>query len=150
MDINVIQRAAQQVAYIRVTGPYSEVIGGGFDQLMAWSHAKQLQGEWLALYWDNPDITPPAELKTDVAMTIPDGTTVDGDVQLQIIPAGAFAVRHCRIEQDDFETPWRAFFADLALSDFQFGNGACIERYFNNGKADGYWDIEMVIPVIQK
>lgn len=150
MDVKIIQRAAQQVAYLRVIGPYSDVIGPGFERLMAWSAGQQLQGEWLALYWDNPDITPPDELKTDVAISVPQGIKVDGDVQLQMIPAGEYAVRHCRVENDDFETPWRAFFADLAHSDYQFGTGACFERYFNNGKNDGYWDIEMVIPVAHK
>ena len=150
MDVKIIQRAAQQVAFIRMIGPYAEVIGPGFERLMAWSDAQQLQGEWLALYWDNPDITPPAELKTDVAMTVPEGTAASGDVQLQVIPAGDYAIRRCRVENDDFETPWRAFFTDLAQSDYQFGTGACFERYFNNGKLDGYWDIEMVIPVTRK
>lgn len=107
-------------------------------------------GEWLALYWDNPDMTPPSELKTDVAVTITKNVAVSGDVQRQEIPAGKYAIRRCRIEQDDFETPWRGFFADLAQSDYQFGQGACFERYFNNGKVDGFWDIEMVIPVIPK
>ncbi|WP_024871669.1 GyrI-like domain-containing protein [Tolumonas lignilytica] len=150
MDVTIIQRAAQQIAYIRMVGPYAEVIGPGFERLMAWSNRRQLQGEWLALYWDNPDLTPPTELKTDVALTVPEGTEVEGDVHLQIIPAGEFAVRRCRVEQDDFETPWRGFFTDLAQSDYQFGEGACFERYFNNGKVDGYWDIEMAIPVIRK
>lgn len=148
--IDVVERDEQQVAYIRVIGPYSEVISGGFERLMAWCEQYGVAGEWLALYWDNPDMTPPSELKTDVAVTITKNVAVSGDVQRQEIPAGKYAIRRCRIEQDDFETPWRGFFADLAQSDYQFGQGACFERYFNNGKVDGFWDIEMVIPVIPK
>lgn len=150
MNVEIVQRAAQHIAFIRVIGPYSEAIGPGFERLMAWSESRQLQGDWLALYWDNPGITPAAELKTDVALSVPLDTEVDGDVQLQVVPAGEYATRRCRIEHDDFETPWRAFLADLAQSDYQFGVGACFERYFNNGKVDGYWDIEMVVPVIHK
>lgn len=150
MDIKIIQRPAQLVAYIRVIGSYSEVIGGGFERLIAWSTSKQLTGEYLSLYWDNPNITPTSELKTDVAVTVPAGTTIDGDIQLQTIPAGEYAVCRYQIENDDFETPWRAFFAELAKSDYQFGSGACFDRYLNNGMDDGFWDIEMVIPVIRK
>lgn len=148
--IEIAERPSQEIAYIRVVGPYAEVIGPGFERLMAWSEANDIQGSWYALYWDNPDITLPEALKTDVAVTISNAAQVSGEVQRQQMPAGLYAVRRCRVQNDDFETPWRAFFADLSESAYQFGHGACAEQYFNNGKVDGFWDIEMIIPVAPK
>ena len=63
MDVQIINREPQLVAYIRVIGPYNETMPDGFNRLMAWAEPRNLlAGDWLALYWDNPEITPPSDL----------------------------------------------------------------------------------------
>jgi DNA gyrase inhibitor len=149
MDVQIITRDAQQVAYIRVSGPYDETMPDGFNRLMAWAEPRQLlAGDWLALYWNNPEITPPQDLRADVALSVPVGTEVSGEVQLQTVPQGLYACYRCRVENDDFATPWNALFRDwLPQSGYQPAAGPCFEQYLNNGRQDGYWDLLIHTPV---
>ncbi len=148
MSFEVDIRNAFDVGYIRVIGPYPDVIGPGFERLIAWAQQHQISGEYYALYWDNPDVTPAEALKTDVAVTIQTPELVQGDVCVQTVPVGLYASKFVRIENHDFEGAWRQFFAELALSEFQFRpETACMERYLNDGREDDVWDIEMIIPV---
>ena len=149
MDVQIIDREPQLVAYIRVIGPYNETMPDGFNRLMAWAEPRNLlAGDWLALYWDNPEITPPSELKADVALSVPAGTPVEGEVQLQTVPAGTYACYRCRVENDDFASPWNALFRDwLPSSGYQAAEGPCFEQYLNDGHRDGYWDLLIQTPI---
>ena len=152
MDVKIIQRAEQRVAYLRVIGPYEQSLPPGFQHMMQWSETRGLEaGDWMALYWDDPNVTPPEQLKADVALSVPDDTEVDGDVQLQTIPAGDYAMYACRVENNDFATPWLALFKQwLPQSAFQLWDGPCFEQYLNNGNQDGYWDLLLFIPLQKK
>ncbi|EJW35819.1 effector binding domain-containing protein, partial [Salmonella enterica] len=51
----------------------------------------------------------------------------------------------------DFAKPWERFFDVLEQdSAYQIASAPCFETYLNNGMEDGYWDIEMYIPVQRK
>ena len=55
MDVKIIQRAEQLVAYLRVIGPYEQSLPPGFQHMMQWSETRGLEtGDWMALYWDGP------------------------------------------------------------------------------------------------
>ena len=106
MNIEILQRDARQIAYIRVTGPYEQALPAGFDRLCHWAKVHQkMEGEWYALYWDNPELTAPEALTTDVAISVPDDHVADEVVAIQTLPAGRYACCSCHIENDDFATP---------------------------------------------
>ncbi|MCP4748024.1 MAG: hypothetical protein GY874_18090, partial [Desulfobacteraceae bacterium] len=42
--------------------------------------------------WDNPEVTPPEKCRYDACITVPEQTKVDGEVGLQKIPSGSYAV----------------------------------------------------------
>jgi DNA gyrase inhibitor len=69
--------------------------------------------------------------------------------QWKIVHGNASAT--ARVENHDFATPWNHLFASL-LEDkrYQIAPKPCFERYLNDGNADGYWDIEMFVPVQHK
>lgn len=149
MSFEIDERHALRLAYIRVTGPYPEVIGPGFNRLLAWCQKKNIQGDYYALYWDNPDITPPEALTTDVAVTVTDDVLGDHEVQIQDMSSGMYASKTVRIENHDFEGAWREFFSEIALSEYRYRvPDPCSERYLNDGMADGVWDVELIIPVL--
>jgi len=51
MDVTLVQRPSQLLAYIRVVGPYAQTMPAGFERLGRWSQARGLcDGDWLALY----------------------------------------------------------------------------------------------------
>jgi len=69
-------------------------------------------------------------------------------VILTEVAEGEYAVATARVENYDFATPWNLFFDSLLEDgDYQIAPKPCFERYLNDGNADGYWDIEMFIPV---
>lgn len=46
MNIEILQRDARQIAYIRVTGPYEQALPAGFDRLCDWAKVHQkMEGE---------------------------------------------------------------------------------------------------------
>ena len=72
----------------------------------------------------------------------------DEQVAIQTLPAGRYACYSCRIEDDDFATPWTYFFKQwLPQSGEALGEGACFEQYLNDGHKDGYWDMRLFIPL---
>lgn len=149
MNIQIVTRQARTLAYIRVIGPYEQALPAGFDRLCDWAKAHQkMEGEWYALYWDNPELTPPEQLTTDVAISVSDDFPGDEQVAIQILPAGRYACASCHIENDDFATPWQHFFKQwLPQSGEALGPGPCFEHYLNDGHKDGYWDLQLFIPL---
>lgn len=67
------------------------------------------------------------------------------------IAAGEYAIAAARVENHDFAT--RGISSSTPLLEdnkFQIAAKPCFERYLNDGNADGYWDIEMFVPVEHK
>lgn len=149
MQVQIVERPAQRVAYLRLTGPYPEVMPDGFRRLGAWSAERQLcGGDWLALYWDDPMVTPAAELTSDVAVSVPADTDVEGDIQLQTIPAGQYACYRCQVSHGDFATPWNQLYREwLPQSGFQPAEGPCFEQYLNDGTESGIWELNLFTPI---
>ncbi|MEG2829760.1 MAG: DNA gyrase inhibitor, partial [Edwardsiella sp. (in: enterobacteria)] len=54
MQVKIVSLAAQPLFALRVQGPFAQSLGPGFERLMAWSTRHSLQGQWMALYYDNP------------------------------------------------------------------------------------------------
>lgn len=149
MHVNVIARPSQLIAYLRVSGPYCDTMPAGFARLEQWASTHgHADGDWLALYWDNPETTPEAQLRADVAVSVAAGTEISDDIQLQTIPAGNYACYRCRVENGDFAAPWNALFGDwLPHSGYQPADGPCFERYLNDGRDTGVWELELYTPV---
>lgn len=148
MQVEIVERDAQTLAYLRLTGPYAEVMPAGFQRLGAWAAAHQLGGgDWLALYYDDPDNTPPAALCSDVAVSVPAGTAVSDGIALQTLPAGLYACYRCQVIDNDFATPWYALYRDwLPNSGYQTAEGPCFEHYLNDG-ANGVWELNLYVAV---
>lgn len=72
-SIEIKELEARRLAVISVTGPYDQ-IGPAFQKLFAWADCKGLLGPGvtgIAVYFDNPDIVPAAELKSFAALPVP-------------------------------------------------------------------------------
>lgn len=85
---------AQHVAAVRHLGPYFE-IGAAFEKLIAWAiPLGVLNGDvrLIGIYYDNPECTPAAELKSDACLVVDETAPVTGEVVLRTIPGGKHAV----------------------------------------------------------
>ena len=138
-----------------MVGPWEQTVKQGFEQLMKWVDGKQIVPlEWIAVYYDNPDVVPAEKLRCDTVVSVPEDFAIPENsegVILTEVAGGDYAVAVARVENHDFATPWYQFF-DCLMQDttFEIATKPCFEVYMNNGIEDGYWDIEMYIPVQSK
>lgn len=91
MNVTIKDQPALRVAGIRHIGPYHE-IGRAFGRVgrIAGSHIGS-GSQMIAVYHDDPESTPPDQLRSDAAITLPANTpTPDGLVE-QRVPAGRYA-----------------------------------------------------------
>jgi AraC family transcriptional regulator len=103
------------VACVLFTGNYvgkPEVFAGLFGKLCGWAGPKGvITGEsvFLSSYQDDPETTPPDELKLDVCMSIPEGTDVEGEIEKKVLPGGRYAVMHAELTgAEEFGPVWEA------------------------------------------
>ena len=126
------------VAYIRHRGSYSK-IGEAFGRLLRWAGPRGLfnrpDARTLAIYHDDPDVTPESKLTSSACLSVPPGTDVSGEVGLMNVPGGLFAVCHCEISEDQFHEVWNWLMADwFPSSGYQPDDRMCYELYLNDPK----------------
>jgi len=152
MDYHIAQTEKRKIAGFHLVGPWEKTVRQGFEQLMLWVNTQHVQSqEWLAVYYDNPDNTPEEKLRCATVVSVGDDFIVSPNssgVILTEIEGGEYAIASARVEQHDFETPWRQFFECLLQDNHrQIAPRPCFEIYRNDGNTDGYWDIDMYIPL---
>ncbi|GAA0448220.1 AraC family transcriptional regulator [Aeromonas salmonicida] len=129
--MKTIEMDARTLAYIRVTGPYGEGYDPVCGQLHQWASARGLaQGEWIFIYHDNPEVTPPAQCRTDIGVTVPAGTVGAGEVEIQLIPAGRYAQsRYLITDRSQYGPRWQEHVGDIVAAGLALGDGPCFELY---------------------
>jgi len=129
------------VACIRHFGPYlSESSKCAVERLVLWAFTRGLADanvKWLAVGWNNPEETPPAECIMDVCLTVPEWTKEDGEVHRQVIAGGLHAVLHCEIELEAIAGQRkRLFYEWLPLSGYKRNDRPFFVIYYNNPQAN--------------
>lgn len=152
MKAEIMEMPDYHVAYVRKIGPYGkETCGQAFDELLRWAGPKGLpgQGPVFGLYWDNPGVTAPEHCRIDACAGVPVGTAVDGQVGLQVIEGGRYAVCGFEIADDEFQKAWDEAFAWLVSNGYQCHDKPCYERYHNNAAdaPNGKWIVDICIPL---
>ncbi|HHW4415541.1 DNA gyrase inhibitor SbmC [Citrobacter freundii] len=155
MEYEIKQVERRRIAGFHMVGPWEHTVKQGFEQLVMWVDGNQIVPlEWIAVYYDNPDVVPADKLRCDTVVSVPDGFEIPENsegVILTELAGGDYAVAVARVENHDFATPWYQFFDRLLQdSSWQLSAKPCFEIYRNNGAEDGYWDIEMYVPVQAK
>ncbi|UCF09605.1 MAG: AraC family transcriptional regulator [Candidatus Bipolaricaulota bacterium] len=150
---DVREMPVRRVAYIRHTGAYNR-IGEAFERLMRWAGPRGLTRfpgtEILAIYHDSPDLTPEAKLRSDACITVPEETTVDGEVCAMDVPGGLFVVTHVEIDPSQYGEAWDRLLSDwLPESGYQPDDRMCFERYLNDPKTHprGLHIVEICEPI---
>jgi len=127
------------VAYVRHVGSYSE-IWKAFERLMRWAGPRRLRrnpgAKVLAIYHDNPDVTPVDRLRADACITVPEGTRTKRDIGTMLVPGGTFAVAHVEIDITQYGEAWDRLIGDwLPQSGYQPDERMCYEVYLNDAKS---------------
>ena len=91
MDVTIVDQPELRVAGIRHIGPYME-IGREFGRLGSFLKGPPPQGaQMIAIYHDDPDVTPADELRSDAGVTLPGHSHVATGLIEHQIPAGTYA-----------------------------------------------------------
>jgi AraC family transcriptional regulator len=135
-DVDVKRLPERHVAYVRHIGPYNE-IERAFARLMRWAGPRNLlrfpQTLTLAIYHDNPDVTPVTKLRADACVTVPEPTPVSGEVGTMTVPGGLFAVAHVEIDVTQYSEAWDRLIGEwMPQSGYQPDDRLCYEVYRNN------------------
>jgi AraC family transcriptional regulator len=145
------------VAYVRHVGPYAGD-GGLFDRLFGrlgqWAGPRGLIGKdtrWLAIYHDDPHVTPPEKLRLSACLTVPPGTAGERDVSCMEIPAGRCAVARFSIDPkatpSEYGAAWSWLMGEwMPASGYQPDDRPCYEVYLSDRGAP-IQVLELVQPV---
>jgi AraC family transcriptional regulator len=141
-----------KVAYVRGLGPYTrETCEPQFRALMRWAAPRNYvgAGKILAIYWDNPDVTPPERCRFDACIIVPDGAIPEGTVYIQTIRGGPYAVCHFESSPAEISRAWEDAFAWLCDSGYECNDTPCYELYHNNAAEhpQGKWIFDICIPL---
>lgn len=103
----------RHVAFVSFVGNYManpQVFKDLFEKLGGWAGPKGLIGPdtvFLSAYYDDPNVTPPDELRLEVCMTVPEDTEVGGDVDKKTLPGGEYVVMNAELSSpEEFGPAW--------------------------------------------
>ncbi len=143
MSVEVKELPEMQVAYLRHVGPYAgdtQLFESLIGRLMNWAGPRGLlrfpETKMLTVYHDDPNITPEDKLRISVCVTVPEDTSVEGEVGKMAIPGGKFAVAHAEIDPDQYGDVWERLFSEwFPESGYQPDDSRmCYELYLNDPK----------------
>ncbi|NQT15126.1 MAG: GyrI-like domain-containing protein, partial [Planctomycetes bacterium] len=145
----------RNVAYVRKMGPYGkETAEAAFGELMQWAGPRGYlgSGEILGVYWDSPEVTAPENCRTDACVGVPEGTAPEGQIGIQTISGGPYAVCHFEIKDVDFKQAWDDAFAWFVESGLECDDKPCYELYHNDAREhpEGKWIVDICIPLKRK
>jgi len=149
MRIEVAEREPMRIAYLTHVGSHHS-INRTFERLYAWAAPRGLIGPpavGVAVYLDDANAKPAAELRSWAAITVPPQTQADDVVQVSELPGGRYAVLKLDGPLSQLNQAYAALFAWLEAGGGQRGEGPIVEVYFNDPHTTAPADLETEIRV---
>jgi AraC family transcriptional regulator len=135
MEVQVRKLQPTRVAFLRHVGPYAEVCGV-WERLCSWAGRKGLLGPSsviVGLSYDDPEITAPDKLRYDAAIVVGPEVQGEGEIWVQEIPGGEYAVTMHRGPYETMYETYRAVFGQwLPASGREPGAAPSLEFYRNS------------------
>ena len=132
MDVQIVEQPDLRIAGIRHIGPYQE-IGREFGRLGSiLKGPPPAESRMLALFHDDPAVTPPDRLRSDAALTLTAKTPAPNGLIEQHIPAGRYAKTTHKGGYEGLPAAWNALKNEwLPKSGHKMGHPS-YEVYVNN------------------
>ncbi len=142
MNVNIERLPILRIATIRAYGPYEKSGPEAWQMLTPWIARHNIMSSrtlFLGLCHDDPNITDPARIRYDAAVTVPDDFTPDDFVYTKTIPSCEYAVTVHKGPYVTLAHVWASLFWDwLPASSRIPAEGPRIEQYLS----DPYLDTE--------
>jgi AraC family transcriptional regulator len=141
-----------RVAYIRHIGPYMEC-GPAWQKVYALAGQQGLIGPntmRIGIGHDNPKVTPAEKLRYDACLTIGDEAQPAGDLQVQVLPGGEYAIVTHRGSYTGLPDAYRQIFGEwIQSSGRKMRQAPCFEIYVNSptSTADESLITEIYVPL---
>ena len=137
MHVRVVNVDPIPVASIRHVGPYgSPSIGETWNRLCQWAGQRGLLGPGTRCFGiglDDPECTPPAQIRYDACVTVPGSARAEGEVQIQTIPGRRYATaRHVGSYQHLAEVYGTLYGQALPAAGHEPADSPPFEEYVNN------------------
>jgi AraC family transcriptional regulator len=153
MDVTIETLPARRLATVRHLGPYPR-IAEAFHRLgtIAAEHGlyAHVAPQMLALYHDDPETTPPAELRSDAALVVRDGVELPAGLSELRLPAGRYARASHRGAYSGLGDAWARLMGEwLPHSGFRVGAGPSYEVYVTNPRSTATEDLvtDLCVPL---
>jgi AraC family transcriptional regulator len=156
LEVAVRRVAPATIAYLRHVGPYkgnTTLFRLLFGRLFAWAGPRGLMvpdARYLSLFQDNPNLTPAAKQRLEVALTVPAGTPPAGEIGVRTIEGGLYATARILVPIEEYAAQWDALVAGwLPGSGYQPDHRPAMEYYLNDPANDpqGRYHVEICLPV---
>ena len=135
MNVEIKTIKPMRVAFMRHIGPYKEC-GKVWEKFCAWAGARLLlcpNTAFLGISHDDPTITPPEKLRYDACIPVDEKVLPDGEVGIQEIPGGEYAViRHLGQYEKLIDTYAKIMGEWLPRSGREPRSTPCFEVYINS------------------
>ena len=133
-DARVETLPATRLAFVRHTGPYNQV-SVAWRQLMTWAGPRGLFGPGLRLFGivhDDPDITAPERVRYDAAVVVGERVMPEGEIGVQTIDEGRFAVARHRGPYDTLGLTYARLCGEWApRAGHELRSAPSLESYLN-------------------
>jgi AraC family transcriptional regulator len=156
-DVRVETLPDMTVAYVRHVGPYQGDVAlfeRLWGTLMKWAGPRGLlqqpDAKMMSVYHDSPEITDHDKLRTSVCVTVPEDTTVSGEVGRMVIPGGRYAMGRFEIDASRYGEAWDFVFGRwLPDSGYQPDDRPAFEICLNDPGAhpEGKHIVDICVPV---
>ena len=153
MNVVVKEMKEYLVAYSRKMGTYGpEICEQAFAELMRWAGPKGFveTGPVLAVYWDNPEVTPEGKCRVDACVGVPQGTRTEAPIGLQTISGGPYLVCSFEITSNEFQNAWDESIQWLMAKGYECADKPCYELYHNDASThpEQKWIVDICIPIV--
>jgi len=153
MNVNLVDRPATRVAFLRHTGPYGEPVGRFYaEQVYPWMVRHGLLGRVrYGIAHDDPLVTAPEQCRYDACAEIPADAPVSPTMLTTTIPAGRYASLPFKGTSAQIDGVWQRLVREwLPDSGLQLADGPCFEHYPAEACHDektGVFDCHLCVPV---
>lgn len=135
MKVEIKRIKPLRVAFMRHVGPYKQV-GATWDKLLPILGIEGLLGGnpmFIGICHDDPEVTVPARLRYDACVTVDQEFQGEGDIGIQVIAGGDYAVTTHQGSYERLGDSYAALLGQwLPRSGRELGNAPCFEVYLNS------------------
>ena len=135
MDVRIVEVAEQRVLFVRKTGRYDQAAQAAWPVLMSFAYPRKLMKKdtrMIGIGHDNPQITVEDKIRYDACITIDGEVTPDGEVGIQTIQGGLYAVYLHKGSYSGLSASYSAIISEwLPASGKSLRNAPCWEMYLN-------------------